>query len=192
MNKIKIKERAANIWRQSRLDAGKSQEYVAKKLCVAKRTVQNWENGISSPTLDKALEWFDILGLQPLPYFLNLLYDDFSAVDDDLTEKQVEDLLIKRVRNCSYAAKKKMLFILSNNHGSSVAGVLEMLTAHLHVPLKDRLNVAQNIILNYEIAKSQRLVKQSNVLPNIEILKMSFENAKTAVLNNENEYTNAQ
>lgn len=193
MNKINIRERAANIWRQSRTDAGKSQDYVAKKLRIAKRTVQNWENGISTPTLDKAVEWFEVIGLQPLPYFLNLLYGDFSVSNDTLTEKEIDELLIKRIKHCSLAAKKKLLFVLSNNHGSSVAGVIEMVTAHLHVPLKDRLNIAQDIILNYEIAESQgKLIQTDNVLPNIELLKLSFDNARNAVLNNKNEYTNTQ
>lgn len=191
MNKVELQERFARMWRRSREDSGKSQEYVAQKLGVSKRTVQNWESGMSSPTQEMAFEWFEVLGLQPLPYYLDLLYGKEEYVKPTDSDKEIEEALIKRIKASSPFEQRKLLFMLNADHGSSASGILEMITAHLHVPLKDRLNIAQSIILNYEIAQAQgKLICSKNILPNIELLKMSFENGKKAVINNLEKYTN--
>lgn len=193
MNKMELQERVAIMFRRSREDAGKSQEYVAQKLGVSKRTVQNWEGGLSSPNQEFTFEWFEVLGLQPLPYYLELLYGKDEYVKPTSTDKEIENALIDRIKSCSPSEQRKMLFMLSGDHGSSASGILEMVTAHLHVPLKDRLNVAQDVILNYEIAKAQnKLIRTDHILPNINILKMSFDNAYDAVINNLSKYSNTK
>lgn len=190
MNRLEINERFAFMWRKSREDAGKSQDYIAKALGVSKKTVQNWESGFSSPTQEKGFEWFDVLGLQPLPYYLELLYGNYQTSESD---KTVEDALITFIKACTPEEKRKLLFILGATHGSSYAGIIEMLTAHLHVPLKDRLNVAHNILTNYEIASAQgTLISTEGVTPNIDLLNQSYENAKEAVKNNKNSYSNVR
>lgn len=187
-----MQERFARMWRKSREDSGKSQEYVANKLGVSKRTVQNWESGISSPTQEFAFEWFDVLGLQPLPYYLELLYGKEEYVKPSSSDKEIEDALISRIKSCSASEQRKMLYMLNGQHGSSASGVLEMITAHLQVPLAYRLNIANSIILNYEMAESQgKLLNNGNILPNIDLLKLSFENCKNAVKSNKKGYTNA-
>lgn len=40
--------------RAARVNAGLTQEQVAESLKVAKRTVQNWENGLSVPDVNQA------------------------------------------------------------------------------------------------------------------------------------------
>ncbi len=67
MDRYDINERFAKMWRKSRNAAGKSQEFVAKSLGVNKKTVQNWEAGTSCPSQEKGFEWFQVLGIQPLP-----------------------------------------------------------------------------------------------------------------------------
>ena len=68
--------RFSKIWWQSRADAEKSQEFMALGLGVSKKTVQNWEKGISAPDLFQGSEWFRILGLNPLPYYLAFLFPE--------------------------------------------------------------------------------------------------------------------
>ena len=74
--------RFSKIWWQSRADAEKSQEFMALGLGVSKKTVQNWEKGISAPDLFQGSEWFRILGLNPLPYYLAFLFPElFGDID---------------------------------------------------------------------------------------------------------------
>ena len=78
LQRIDISEKFASMWRKSREDAGKSQDFMAKAMRVSKRTIQNWEAGISCPSQSAGLEWFQILGLAPLPYYLELLYPEHT------------------------------------------------------------------------------------------------------------------
>lgn len=74
MNRIELSDRIAGMWRKSRYDAGKSQEYVARALGVSKKTIQNWEAGEASPNFRVALEWFDALGVPMYPYLMSVIY----------------------------------------------------------------------------------------------------------------------
>ena len=57
------------------LQAGFTQQDLAKKLGVTKNAISNYENGVSSPKWEILVEIFDILHVDP-----NFLYqDDFSS-----------------------------------------------------------------------------------------------------------------
>lgn len=192
MDHYDLSERFARMWRQSRADAGKSQDYLAKKLGVSKKTIQNWEAGLASPSQMKGFEWFEALGRQPLPYYLQLLfpeeYEDLSPSSDN---QAIEDALITYIKSCRPATKRKLLFMLNGSHGSSPEGLLEMITAYLHTPLKNRLCVASATILNYEIAEAHgELIDQEHIAPDVDLLRRSLERSKEAVLDGMNAYTN--
>lgn len=63
MTEYKISMKAA------RVNAGKTQDEVAKALKVAKQTIVSWESGKTSPTVEKAREFCD---------FCNAPYDAIS------------------------------------------------------------------------------------------------------------------
>ena len=63
MSEYKITMRAA------RVNADKTQEEVAKALKVSKQTIVSWENGKTSPTVEKAREFCE---------FCNAPYDAIS------------------------------------------------------------------------------------------------------------------
>lgn len=190
MNRVELSDRFAEMWKKSREDAGKSQDYMAKALGVSKKTIQNWESGFSSPSLQTGIEWFDILGLQPLPYYLGLLYGEIGDISPKNSDEEIETALITLIKSFSPSEKRKLLFIIDGKHGSSTAGIIEMICAHLHVPLKDRLNVCQNIMANYEIADAHgTIVRKENIQPSMEILQQAYENAKTSVKCHKDSYT---
>ena len=96
--------RFSKIWWQSRADAKKSQEYMALSLGVSKKTIQNWEKGTSSPDLFQGCEWFRVLGLNPMPYYLAFLYPDtFGTPQAFDNEDAVEKALILLIRQSSAA-----------------------------------------------------------------------------------------
>lgn len=189
MNNIENTDKFSKMIKKARIESGKSQEYVAKKMGVTKKTIQNWECGYSSPSVTMCMSFFDAIGLQPLPFFLQLLYGEFNDISPKSADKMIEHTLIERIKICSPQEKRKLLFLLYGDHGSSTHGILEMITAHLHVPLKDRLNVAQNVILNYEIAQKQGTVlNNEHVMPDIDFLKSAFDNAYSSVVENKTSY----
>lgn len=181
--RIERAKRFSKIWWRSRADAGVSQEYVAIGVGVSRKTVQNWEKGISSPDLFQASEWFNVLGLNPLPYFLDFIFpqdvDGIKSKDDD---KRIDEALKQLIEQLPAAGKRQLLYMLYGNHGSSPNAVLNLMNAHLQAPLKDRIVHAAMIVENYELEKMLgNLVCPSNIQPDIKMLRTSMENARTTV-----------
>lgn len=191
MDNYEISERFAEMWRKSRSDAGKSQEYMARALGVSKKTIQNWEDGTSSPSQLKGFEWFDVLGLQALPYYLRLLYpEQFNTITAESTDAEIEDAIITYVKAATPDLKRKLLYLLVGQHGSSATAIMEMMTAHLHTPLRSRLNVALSIKTNYEIAEKRGEIIRPDVVPaDIEHLNFAIELAKEAIVRADESYS---
>lgn len=181
--RIERAKRFSKIWWRSRADAGVSQEYVAIGVGVSRKTVQNWEKGISSPDLFQASEWFNVLGLNPLPYFLDFIFpQDVDGIKGNDEDKRIDEALKQLIEQLPAAGKRQLLYMLYGNHGSSPNAVLNLMNAHLQAPLKDRIVHATMIVENYELEKMLgNLVCPSNIQPDIKILRTSMENARTTV-----------
>lgn len=190
-NRIDVAQRFASMWRRSREDAGKSQDYMSMALGVSKKTIQNWEAGTSCPSQVKGFEWFSVLGLQPLPYYLDILYPDImNSLDENPTEETITEALIKAVSDLGLEQKKKLLYLFLGKHGSSVSGILELMTAHLQSPLRDRINIAQGVSTNYKLAeKTGKVIRPDDIQPHLELLDYSIRKGTEAVINGQNGYT---
>lgn len=184
--------RLADMWKQSRLDAGKSQEFMAKSLGISRATVQAWEVGTSSPSQIKGFQWFKVLGLNPMPYYLMFLYPEYSSQGSHIgfNDKTVTEALITAVQGLSPIQQRKLLFLFVGDHGSSPAGILELMTAHLQAPLRDRINIAQCVSTNYKLAATQgKLSDPNDVQPNINTLDYSIKKGMQAVVEGKEGYT---
>ena len=78
----------AQIHMDARKQAHKSQEYMAQSLGVARRTVQNWEKGTSTPTLDESIAWFRVLGMDPMPFYEQYIHGT-EVSEEELEANQV-------------------------------------------------------------------------------------------------------
>lgn len=180
----------SDMWRRAREDAGFSQEHLAKALGVSKSTIQNWEAGITSPSHDMGFEIFHILGLQPLPYYLQVIYPDTYNIEKMSSDTGIENMLHALIRDLPPEERRKLLYVLAGNHGSSSLAIIDMVTAHLQTPLRDRLNVAQSIYINYEIAaRSGNIQQPGKVQPNMDRLLAGIQLGKEAVLVGHGEYS---
>lgn len=190
-SRIDISERFADMWRRSREDAGKSQDYMAKALGVSKKTIQNWEAGTSSPSQMKGFEWFRVLGVQPLPYYLDLLYPDIMKnLAEDPSEDHITETLVTAVSHLGVEQKKKLLYLFLGNHGSSVSGILELMTAHLQSPLRDRINIAQSVSTNYQLAtQTGNVIRPDDIQPDLDLLNYSIKRGTEAVINGQSGYS---
>lgn len=188
--KVEQAIRFSKIWWKSRADAEKSQEFMALGLGVSKKTIQNWEKGIASPNLYQSLEWFQLLGLNPLHYYLEFLYPwIFKADGDEEKDKTLEKALITMIENLSTLEKEQLLYIMSGNHGSSWHALLQLFTAHCHTSMQSRVATARLVADNYEIEnKNNKLVCPDDVQPDIRVLKQAVSKGKTAALKNDNGY----
>ncbi len=188
MDRVK---RFSKIWWKSRADAGKSQEFMALNLGVSKKTIQNWERGLSAPNLFQCSEWFRVLGLNPTSYHLEFLYpttfNNASTIND---EQNIEQTLISMIKNASTLEKQQLLYLMSGNHGSSWYALLQLFTAHCHTSLQSRIVVARTVCDNYEIEETtQQIVCPNDIKPDLTFLKVAIEQCKKAAQNKQAGYT---
>lgn len=184
-------ERFAKIWWRSRTEAKKSQEYMALNMGVSKRTVQNWERGISSPDFFQSAEWFRILGQNPIHYYLEYLYPEmFETLSPENDDRDIGEKLLFLVENMTPVEKRQLLYLMAGNHGSSWYSLLQMFTAHCHTSMKSRVAAARVIAENYEMeAKSGDLVCLDNVMPDMDVLNYAIEQGKQAAKDRKTGYT---
>lgn len=181
----------AEMFRNSRDVAKLSQSKIAKKLGVSKRTVQNWEAGFSSPTIHMTIQWFRALGIPLYPYLMRILHpqDTNKLIEGSADDETCRNALMTYVKEMPIDQCRKLLYASYGSHGSNPYGVLEMITAYLHIPLSMRLNIAQSVITNYEICKAHGLLQnQDSILPNFDTLRDCSEAGRDAVLEGKNSY----
>mgnify|MGYP004634940915 FL=1 len=184
-------KRFARIWALSRNNAGKSQEYMANGLGVSKKTIQNWEKGVSSPDLFNGSEWFRVLGVNPLPYYLAFLYPElFDGISPECNDAVIEEAIELLVRNSTAQEKRQLLYLMAGRHGSSWYSLLQLFCAHCHTSMRSRVNAARMIADNYDMdEETDNLVCPSNVRPDMNMLRKSIEDGKNAVMTHAYGYT---
>lgn len=184
--------RFARIWSDSLAAAGKTQEFMAAGLGVSKRTIQNWENGSTSPDLFTGSEWFRVLGLNPFPYYLSYLFPDmFGEISPEDDDDVIEQALIDLVKNSTMTEKRELLYLMAGRHGSSWYSLLQMFTAHCHTSMHSRVNAARLILDNYEMdVQRGSIVCPDNIRPDVQMLHNAVEEGKRAVINSQSGYTN--
>lgn len=182
-SRVEKAARFAKVWWKSRADAGKSQEYMALGMGVSKKTIQNWEKGISSPSLFQSAEWFNLLGLNPIHYYLTFLYPQtFGDLSPGADDEYIEQALCGLIKSFTAVEKRQLLFIIAGEHGSSWYSLLQMFTAHCHCSLRSRATAARVIADNFELdSKTGDLVCPENVMPDLELLGHAIDKARFAV-----------
>lgn len=183
-------QRFARMWWQSRAEGKKSQEYMALALGVSKKTIQNWEKGMSAPDLFQGAEWFRILGLNPLRYFSEFLYPDMTGDSDSEKDATLAaEALHSIIDGLSGEEQRDLLYMLTGSHGSTRRGVLEMMTAYCHISLAARVGVARQVMEQYEMASANdALVCPEEKQPVLSVLEESINTAKQAVCEGKTHY----
>lgn len=104
-------KRFAAFLSQARTRAGKSQDYIAEKLDVSKKTIQNWEKGVSLPSFPETMEWFKALNINPLPYYFAYAHPEeliyLKTSDDDQVISDAFDALVNEL---PISVKRSLLY----------------------------------------------------------------------------------
>ena len=176
--------------RTVRNESGVSQEAIAFELGVARRTVQNWECGKSEPTIQQAIEWFSILGKSPIPYLLQIGIPSMERLKREDNDEKLRKAMHLLVDELPSEGMRELLYLFYGDHGSSPRAVLQLVTAHLQTPMKDRVTQAKVITHNYEIAsKKEQVARPDHVQPDLEYLKKAIAAGEEAVIRDETEYS---
>lgn len=189
MNDVDIKNRIAELLKSSRYDAGMSQDSVAKCLGVSKKTVQNWEAGISSPPLSIVMQWFDYLDVPVYPYILKLSHPELELLNANSCDEEIRDALMLLVKDMDIKKMRQHFFEAFGEHGTAPDGMGEVKTAYLHLPMDVKVGIAEIICTQFEICQAQgRLVQPDSIMPNVESLKSYIDSAKQAVIKGKDTY----
>lgn len=184
-------KRFSELHYRARYKAGKSQEYMANELGVAKKTVQNWENGVTSPSFFQSLEWFRVLNVNPFPHYLAYTFpSEFTNLKASDTDDKVNEAFMALVSTLPISAKRSILYLFYGEHGSSANAMIQLMLAYLHTPIKARITQAVNTAYIYELEKELgNDICKGNIQPDMEILNKAITRAKASVLHNETGYS---
>lgn len=183
----------AEALRATRNEAGKSQEYMAFELGVTRRTILNWESGTSEPSVTQAIRWFQLVHKNPIPYLLQITYPEMDKISSDDDDARILAALMQLINELPAEGVRQLMYLFFGNHGSSPRAVLQMITAHLQTPMKDRIAHGQLVATNYELAqKTATLANPNHIQPDLDCLLAAIEAAKNAVENHAKEYSPVQ
>lgn len=183
------KKRLSRMLMLSRAESTLSQEKVALELGVAKKTVQNWERGISAPTLIQTIEWFRCLKVAAMPYFLQFIFPDIEGIGRQSDDEKIRKELIHLIEVLPAEGIRQLMYLFYGDHGSSPRGILNMLTAHLQSPMKDRYSHASAILNDYKLsADKNQTCRPDHIQPDIELLEKAIQHGREAILNDKDSY----
>lgn len=166
----------------ARISERKSQEHMAFELGVARKTIQNWENDVTSPSIDQAINYYKTLGLSPIPYLFRYVFPDTE--NDDKSKREELKNLVELLPD---KGVEQLLNLLKGEHGSSPRAVLDLVSAHLETPMKDRIMNASIIIKNYEMAviKNKQI---GNISVDKQFLDKALEEAEKSFIEDKKAY----
>lgn len=179
----------AKTLRETRVLKAISQENMALELGIARKTVQNWEKGISAPSIDQAMEWFKVLKISPLPYLFQYVHPEMENISHKDEDEKLRNSLITLINELPPEGVRQLLYLFYGDHGSSPRAVLNLMTAHLQTPMKDRVLTSNVVLKNYEIAKKKNQVtSMEHIHPNVELLKSAIQKGEDAVIDDRDTY----
>ncbi len=179
----------AEALRATRNESGKSQEYMAFELNVTRRTIVNWENGVSEPSISQAILWFKLVDKSPIPFLLQNVYPEMDGISYKDENDRILASLIQIINDLPAESIRQLMYLFFGNHGSSPRAVLQMINAHLQTPMKDRIAHGQLVATNYELAaKTNSLAHPEHIQPDLECLNDAIDSAKSAVKKKANQY----
>lgn len=180
MKKYSDDETIAQLLIKSREDAGLSQGEVAKRMDVSKRTVQNWESCVSSPSPSMIVAWFSAIHKQLLPYLLQATYGGESL--DDLTDEQLDNTVFHFVKSLPRRSKEEIAYLAYGDHGTAPLAFFELAMAYVQTSLRDRVMAAQLIKANYELSKAFDTVSDPNqIQPDLDVIDEFIDAAKKTI-----------
>lgn len=183
------RKRLSRMLMLSRAESGISQEKVALELGIARKTVQNWERGISAPTLPQAIQWFRVMNVAAMPYFLQFMFPEIEGIAPKDDDKKIREKLMLLIETLPIEGVRQLMYLFYGNHGSSPRGVMNMVTAHLQTPLKDRYSHACTILNDYKLSSEKtQTTKPEHVQPDIPALETAIEQSREAIMQDQDSY----
>lgn len=176
--------RFAKIWWDSRAQSGKSQEYMALGLGVSKKTIQNWERGVSAPDLYQGIAWFELLGQNPVPYYLTYLYPQMSekSREEQQPEEKAARLYRQLFEDMPMVEKQQLLYLMSGDHECSWHELLQILMALCAMSPRTRFTLIKTMKEMYEMDKAlMQLSGPKRLRPDMQLIDNAIREGQKTV-----------
>lgn len=182
----------SNIWALSRESTGRSREYIADELGVSPNTVTNWERGTSAPNILQALDWFDVLGVEPYRYFLDFRYPDiFAGLDADSDMDAITAALHQIVRMTPDVVQRQWVDMMLDD-GIPFQALQAGATLYFKLSMPSRVILANSMAGMHDTAAQVRQLRNMDKIRfSRELLDTAVNRAKKAAMLRQSGYTNA-
>lgn len=125
MQDYEYAERLGSLLRQAREKKNVSSVDMSKRMGLSRKTIDNWENAISSPDIAEMFKWFRVIDENPGPYLKEYLY---PGCNDTQFSK---DTLLKNLDSLSVRELEIINYYIAGDHGSSTYAFLNLGLCHL-------------------------------------------------------------
>lgn len=184
-------DKLANLLASSRIEAGKSQTWMAAELGVSRHSIINWESGISSPDFFTFSEWFRALRINPTKYLLQFFnieeIDGIKPTDDD---ERISAALNAAIASLTSDQKRAVFYLLFGTYKGDPGALLQLFVAYAHLPMANRFFIANTIYETYKMCEAtDQLKDMDKILPDMKLLGIAIEKGKEAASKNLDTYT---
>lgn len=174
--KAKHNKKIQDMLTKTRSTAGKTVEQVASDLGVSAKTIYNWEEGLSEPNASQFLNWFDVLGLNPVPYIYEYYYPTFETIAPTDNDKRIIQAF-KEVSKSLSPRLMRIIMVATKRNGSDIECLWELFLAYMQNNQQNKILIATDVVTSYELNDP---AYPDTVQPNIQKIKLAIEKAKEA------------
>ena len=172
--------------KKARIDSGISQEEAAEKIGVKRSTIGNYENGISTPDIEKFIA---LCNLYKMNYVKMLVYyygspDGIISGTDDI----ISDI-VYLISTYDEDKLKELRWIFSGKHGKRVDPLFQLVLIYLHLDLGSRIHATEWLFGMYSSLKVQHKTVNENIMePNFSNDLSSLKDAREAYIYGKDNY----
>lgn len=173
---------------KARNEKGLSQQKIAESIGKHKKTIQNWESGIGSPSIGDLFAWIHALDENEMKYMLLYKYGE-KALDpvDDIDQKRerlhefIDSFLTEPEIDILY-------YLFSGMHGSSLYAYLQKVCADLSSPMQSRYITGNIIRQHYDLAEITGTLSPSAPPIDKEVYDSALRSSMIAAINGSSGY----
>lgn len=179
INEYEFDVKCGQLFAKWRTEAGLTQEYVAKKLDVSRRTYISIENGTTHPKFITVFRIAEITG-----HSEETAIHDIKGMNIDRAS-----MLSNKMKTFSEDMIKASYQIFFGHHGSNLRALLHLLVAYSQCPLSDRQNITALILNCYNTAVAMgKESDRDGFHPDISLISHAQTKGHEATIKGEEQY----
>ncbi|MDY5327189.1 MAG: helix-turn-helix transcriptional regulator [Gemmiger sp.] len=190
-SKEQLRRKCAEMLKELRLESGLSKAAIAEKLWMDDHTWARYESGQSAPDVPDFVWIYDQMGRDILGDLLRFLYpqcyEGLSPGSDITALREAISHFFLSV--ASDRTVREWAFLMFGGHGSNPGPQMQEFTMIDHLPMKDRVTIAQLVNTLWEMAQARgELVCCEHIMPDVEMFREGVLKGTDAAKDGKNAY----